>query len=491
MEERNGFSIIGFIAQVLIILLVIFILMWLFPTKNYLNNNIKNETNTDLSSEILFNQNLLSMKDAAREYYTISRMPSKDGDSKMMTLGEMIEKQMVVSLIGSDGTKCSTEASYVKVTKVDKEYEMIVSLTCSGVTKTIKTTVGCYNYCGSGLCEKDNTPTTTEYTIYEYKKIKAATEGWTNWSSWSKTKVTATSTRQVETKTEKVQDGTTTSYIDADVTVTKKCETGYTLVGEKCVSTKNETDTKPAKVSYNYNCNAYPDYTLEGTRCVKKTSSYVGYDKTYGCENSSYTYNSRSNTCTKTSWKNATPHVKVSFTCEDGPCKTVSKIDYYYCSTDGYKLSGKKCYKTTTGTVVVKSQTCPSGYTASGINEVGKECVKTSTSTKAATAVSNKYCEDKSYTLSGDNCIKATSSTVYGKVIEEKNYSCKTGTLSGTKCAITEPKYINVTYYRYRDYYKTEAETLIKWSKSSNDQTLIKQGYKYTGVSKTVSSSSK
>ena len=143
MEERNGFSIIGFIAQVLIILLVIFILMWLFPTKNYLNNNIKNETNTDLSSEILFNQNLLSMKDAAREYYTISRMPSKDGDSKMMTLGEMIEKQMVVSLIGSDGTKCSTEASYVKVTKVDKEYEMIVSLTCSGVTKTIKTTVGC------------------------------------------------------------------------------------------------------------------------------------------------------------------------------------------------------------------------------------------------------------------------------------------------------------------------------------------------------------
>ena len=40
MEERNGFSIIGFIAQVLIILLVIFILMWLFPTKNYLNNNI-------------------------------------------------------------------------------------------------------------------------------------------------------------------------------------------------------------------------------------------------------------------------------------------------------------------------------------------------------------------------------------------------------------------------------------------------------------------
>ena len=123
MEERNGFSIIGFIAQVLIILLVIFILMWLFPTKNYLNNNIKNETNTDLSSEILFNQNLLSMKDAAREYYTVSRMPSKDGDSKMMTLGEMIEKQMVVSLIGSDGAKCSTEASYVKVTKVDKEYE--------------------------------------------------------------------------------------------------------------------------------------------------------------------------------------------------------------------------------------------------------------------------------------------------------------------------------------------------------------------------------
>ena len=37
--ERNGFSIIGFIAQVLVILLIVFVLMWLFPTKSYIENN--------------------------------------------------------------------------------------------------------------------------------------------------------------------------------------------------------------------------------------------------------------------------------------------------------------------------------------------------------------------------------------------------------------------------------------------------------------------
>ena len=36
--ERNGFSIIGFIAQVLVILLFVFVLMWLFPTKSYIEN---------------------------------------------------------------------------------------------------------------------------------------------------------------------------------------------------------------------------------------------------------------------------------------------------------------------------------------------------------------------------------------------------------------------------------------------------------------------
>ena len=204
-RERNGFSIIGFIAQILVILLFVFVLMWLFPTKSYIENNnngTNNQNNNNVvNNEILFNQNLLSMKDAAREYFTKSRMPKKDGESITLSLEEMINKSMVVELIDGNAKKCDVKASYVKVTKIDDEYEMIVTLTCSGVTKTIKTTVGCYNYCSSDICEKDDEEVIVQ-TLYQYKKTTDPTTKWSEWSKWSKNKVTANSKTEVKTKTE-------------------------------------------------------------------------------------------------------------------------------------------------------------------------------------------------------------------------------------------------------------------------------------------------
>ena len=447
--ERNGFSIIGFIAQVLVILLFVFVLMWLFPTKSYIENN-NGGGNNNVNTEILFNQNLASMKDAAREYFTVSKLPKKVGESATLTLGDMIDKSMVVEFTDGNGNKCDTTASYVKVTKIDDEYEMIVTLTCSGVTKSIKTKLGCYNYCTSDICESEEGETVI---LYQYKKTTDPYSKWTDWSKWSKNKVTPTSTKEVQTKIVNEQTGTTTEITNPTVTTVYSCPSGYTL----------SSDNKK---------------------------------------------------CTKTLSTAATPHVDVSFSCVNGTCQTVTTIDYYYCSDTSYKLSGKtctktlkenptisyscpsgytmnsaktQCYKTTTDTVsstVNYSYSCPSGYILSS----DKKCTKTVTNTSTiASTVTNNYSCPSGYTLSADNknCTKITNSTVSTTPTKTNSYSCAVGTLnSNNKCERKVPVYSDVTYYRYRTYETYPAKTYIKWSTSSNDQKLISQGYKYTGVTK-------
>ena len=46
---------------------------------------------------------------------------------------------------------------------------------------------------------------------------------------------------------------------------------------------------------------------------------------------------------------------------------------------------------------------------------------------------------------------------------------------------VTKDNYVNVTYYHSRTKSYT---TDYKWGTSANDTSLIKQGYKYTGVTK-------
>ena len=73
-ERKEGFALIDVILQLLFFVLLIFALVWLFPTKGFVNN-MKNQlsgNNIDfqvLSSRI-FNDNLVLMKDAAKSYYT-------------------------------------------------------------------------------------------------------------------------------------------------------------------------------------------------------------------------------------------------------------------------------------------------------------------------------------------------------------------------------------------------------------------------------------
>ena len=155
----------------------------------------------------------------------------------------------------------------------------------------------------------------------------------------------------------------------------------------------------------------------------------------------------------------------------------------------GYTKIGNSCVKTKTNTA-----TCPSGYT-----KIGNSCVKTKTNT--ATCPSG-------YTKIGNSCVKtktnaATCPSGYEKINNtcKKVYyksiikSCPTGfTLTNEtnqRCykkvtsVITMHDVRDVTYYRYatREYINGTID--YKWSTSNNDKSLLNNGYKLTGRTRT------
>ncbi|MDD3048760.1 MAG: hypothetical protein PHQ89_02055 [Bacilli bacterium] len=168
----------GFLIKALIVILFVFLLMWIIPFPN-LNPVYDN----------LFNQNVESMRDAAKGYYTVERLPKNVGDTTKMTLAEMLDKKLVLSFTDSKGKQCDTKASYVEVIKAENEYVIKVYLSCSTRTDYILYHYGCYDIC-SDTCKATVTPTVTptKNTVvkyqYVYRKDFSETRyRWTDWSS--------------------------------------------------------------------------------------------------------------------------------------------------------------------------------------------------------------------------------------------------------------------------------------------------------------------
>ncbi len=175
-ERRESFSVRDLILQVLFIVLFVFILILIFPTKGYMKKYIdKNGKDTGTNTTVvesnfdvdqlaaLYNQifanNVVAMKEAAIGYYTTDRLPAKVGESDKMTLQQMYDKHLVLKLTDKNGNACDVTKSYVSVTKYENEYQMKVNLSCGGEEDYIIVYLGCYDYCdATGVCEKQ-TPT--------------------------------------------------------------------------------------------------------------------------------------------------------------------------------------------------------------------------------------------------------------------------------------------------------------------------------------------
>ena len=156
-EERERFSIKDVVLQIVLVVLFVFLLLWLFPTKSYVDKKIGSIDSAlqPLHNQI-FAQNVANMKDAAISYYTTERLPKNIGDKERMTLKEMLDNKLLIPFLDSNNKQCNLTDSYVEVTKMDSEYILKVNLSCSDNADYVLVHLGCYTYCDSYICEKKN-----------------------------------------------------------------------------------------------------------------------------------------------------------------------------------------------------------------------------------------------------------------------------------------------------------------------------------------------
>ena len=254
-ERKDSFSIKSLIVQILLIVLFVFILIWLFPTKGNTNKELdKINTKFDVLTNRIFNENLQTMKEAAIFYYTTSRLPKNVNDVNKMTLREMIEEKLLLEFKDANNKSCDLDDSYVEITKLEDEYLLKVNLSCTDNDAYILVHLGCYNYCSTDVCENKNAepskpientkptptpvPTPQPTCTYKYQKV-VANSIWSNWSEWSIKEETETNTKKVETKeeskteTKEVITEIEKTYKDMDKPITKDVEI---VIGRPSVS---------------------------------------------------------------------------------------------------------------------------------------------------------------------------------------------------------------------------------------------------------------
>ena len=139
-QGHRGFAFKSIILKILLIVVLIFLIIWLFPTKSYVKSLIDQKLGT--STNQIFNTNIETMKKAAEAYFNGDRLPEKDDESKTLTLKEMVDKNLLVDFTDGNNKKCNYKKSYAKVTKTKSDYKLKVNLACTDKTAYIYSYIG-------------------------------------------------------------------------------------------------------------------------------------------------------------------------------------------------------------------------------------------------------------------------------------------------------------------------------------------------------------
>jgi len=146
MEVRS-FSMKEKLLKVLFIIILIFVSTLIFPNKSEFEEKL------DPLYQNTFNKNVKLMKDAAKKYFNSSRLSNKVGETVFLTLGDMLDKQLIIPFVDSQNNQCDYEHSYIEITKIDDEHYLKINLQCPDKSDYIIVNMGCYNYCDTTFCE--------------------------------------------------------------------------------------------------------------------------------------------------------------------------------------------------------------------------------------------------------------------------------------------------------------------------------------------------
>lgn len=151
MEKERGINWLGLFIKIIIIFIFVLIIIWLISKitlKTRLSNTFKN--------------NLSNMETVATNYFKEIDLPLETGKSAKITLGEMMEKGLIVSTKDEDGISCDTKKSFSRITRKKKNYVMLTTLNCGKEKNTItkkfpfKDCKNCQDISSKDTSSKDN-----------------------------------------------------------------------------------------------------------------------------------------------------------------------------------------------------------------------------------------------------------------------------------------------------------------------------------------------
>lgn len=479
-KQPLSYHIKRFLVGLLLVMALVFLLLLVLPSKSSIRDAINGGLNPLLDR--LFQENLDTMKETAIAYYTTDRLPKEEGDTEKITLGEMLELKLLLEIKDKNGDMCDTEDSYVEVTKEEKEYKMKVNLKCGDEENYIIVYLGCYNYCLNDVCEEK-----------ESKQVEKQVTG-----TSSGTKTIKQFTNKVTTKVKKI-----TRVI---VTPNKHyCE----KVNGKYYDNKGKVVTKTA---YEKAC-TNPDPTPTPVEKVYKYKYQkvvtVNHDKEYGnwsdCEKNEYTDSDNINwgindtvsyeklpsqvtTITKLVSDTTKPvYRNVRVYIDSYPKWTCGNYNFYldYETNTYYKTEGWQSAGVVTSHQVL-SDTNNIKYVISSIDY---DNCNNDTCSITPTYKYYKFVRTTSKTTEVSDS-KSTLTAHCTNVIKQNIpvYTTEQHFVRYEKKKVYETKTVNYYCKRTRtvkDAYTTK-QTYTLWSNSKNDQTLINQGYKYTGIYKQI-----
>lgn len=410
-SNNRGFSFVDILLKVVFFVIFILVLVLLFPQVKDLNPFYSG----------IFRENISYMQDAAEGYFNqTENLPAEIGETKKLTLKQMIEQNLIIPFVDKDNNSCNLYSSYAEITKLKEGYNLKINLVCNDESNYIEKTIGCNNYCDGvncknlkdacSNCDKEETP--VEKKCYDEKNV-------------------------IYYQFKKSETKLSTSYY---------CEEGYSLRDKKCYREKTDNRT-PATPIYDpdktYVTNAivtpgetYKEYTSERITTYQTVKTPIVTKEllsTIRTAISGGTYQ-EPYSCPQTTYQNQ-PCLKSTTTRQ---CTTTNKTESYKCN-------------------------CTSVYRNGSYQEVCSTCTRT---------VPVQTCNDVPSTYWGTCTVPVTTTGICYRTVTAPGtiaYSCPTGTDSTTGSGSSLKCYKNVTTYKEEKIKKISCPADVDGSEGSGD----------------------
>lgn len=469
--EANGFPLRKFLLRLIFALIFICLLIWLVP--KFTSSRIENNNKTDLSptKDRTFMSNLEKMQAVGVDYYTEQRLPKEVGKSAKLTLYDMVQKKLIVPLVDRNDKICDMKKSYVKMTKLEKEYLMKINLKCEAEEDYLLIHLGAYKYCDSAVCPKE------EITIEEEKsKQKKEVAFGKNTSAKSKTKPSSDLAINAD---EITAEGATNEPTEEK----PQWVVGYQYEYKKAIGSKYSDWSSWTPWQHTscqttaYGCNDQDPGCLKKVQVFKRKEQVGTYNKEYVAARNKviYTNSYQKGVCSNydyISYNNKTYLATAPYSTINNVTSTTGR------NIDGWQYNGRKTY------VEPPHDTLTTRYIY--VSADFSNC-------RGTCEVAPKKIYDV-YTYTGSIGV-VTSTTTSGSIKNQHNQTIKIN--CNQTVNKTVPIYATITTYekalRKEALYGTvcyaseKTRSLLsqgnidtKWS-NYNDQKLLSNGYYYTG----------